>query len=213
MDFKDERQKWMKIQELYEAASAAIDRGDAGSALEFLTRIIEIDPEEPEDLNLMAVAHFYRQEYDKAKSYLLHVTETAPKLYKAWHNLGMLYQIENDMETAVELINKAVDIEPRFGKAWRSLGDCYLELGDNELARVSFLTAVEIDENDLISKYNLARIYALEGNSEEALAWLQTATSDPFLKESVQREEAFDGLKNDETFIELVAANQKSNGL
>lgn len=208
MNAKNDREKWLKIQELYEAASAAIDRGDAGSALDFLNRIIEIEPDEPEVLNLMAVAHFYRQEYDTAKKYLLEVTENAPKLYKAWHNLGILAQIENDLEKAVELITQAVEIEPLFGKAWRSLGDCYRELGDNELAREAFLTAVEIDKNDLISKYNLALIYATEGNNDEALTWLSSAASDPFLKESVRREEAFAALKNDEAFMELVTANR-----
>ncbi len=208
MDAKNERQKWLQIQELYEAASAAIDRGDAGSALDFLTRIIEIEPDEPEVLNLMAVAHFYRQEYDVAKKYLLEVTDSAPKLYKSWHNLGILYQIENDLEKAVELITKAVEIEPLFGKAWRSLGDCYLELGDNELAREAFLTAVDIDKNDLISKYNLALICANEGKKEEALAWLGSAAADPFLKNNAHREEAFAEFKNDETFKELVAVNR-----
>lgn len=208
MDITNEREKWLKIQELYEAASAAIDRGDAGSALDFLNRIIEIEPDEPEVLNLMAVAHFYRQEYDIAKNYLLDVTENAPGLYKAWHNLGILHQIENDLEKAVELITRAVEIEPLFGKAWRSLGDCYLELGDNELAKEAFLTAVDIDKNDLISQFNLARIYAAEGKKAEALTCLSSAAADPFLKESVSREEAFADLKDEKAFVELVTANR-----
>jgi Flp pilus assembly protein TadD len=206
MDSINERDKWIKIQELYDAASAAIDRGDAGSALEFLSRIVEIEPDEPEVLNLRGVAYFYRQEYGKAKAYFDQVTVTAPRLYKAWHNLGILYQIEDELETALEYITRAVEIEPRFAKAWRSLGDCYLALDDLDLAREAFLTAVDIDENDLISMYNLARIYAIEGYNKEAVKWLRDATKDPFIKESIRREEVFADMKGEDAFMELVAA-------
>ncbi|MCP4228844.1 MAG: tetratricopeptide repeat protein [bacterium] len=205
MDGINEREKWVKIQELYEAASAAIDRGDAGSALEFLARIIEIEPDEPEVLNLRGVAHFYRHDYDKAKAFFKQVTINAPRLYKAWHNLGILYQIENELETALEYITRAVEIEPMFAKAWRSLGDCYIELGDMDLAREAFLTAVEIDENDLISMYNLARICAIEGYNEKAIKWLRDATRDPFIKESTRREAVFADMMGEEAFLELVA--------
>lgn len=95
------------------------------------------------------------------------------KAYWAIYNKGLAYKNLGEYDKAIKHYNKALSIYPSYKEAWDALGVVFLNLRNLEEAKRHLLYNVENHSYYANSFYNLACVYAVEGNKTQALQYLK----------------------------------------
>ena len=91
-----------------------------------------------------------------------------PTPEKALYNLGNLYLREDNWELAYMHFRRAIEKKPSFALGYRGLGKVHLAMDESETAMEQFESALDHEPNDIVSLYELARLYEERGNLDEA---------------------------------------------
>jgi serine/threonine-protein kinase len=106
---------------------------------------------------------------------------------------------------AIPLYDAALSVDSKNKKARLNLGICYLRMGSMDIAFVQFKKAFDLDRRYPPTLFNLACYYALSGQKEAALKWLQlTIDQEPAAKGWARSEPDLASIKSDPDFKELV---------
>ncbi|HKZ43695.1 MAG TPA: tetratricopeptide repeat protein [Anaerolineales bacterium] len=119
------------------------------------------------------------------------------------YHLGKAYAAQFRIDDAIETFKKVIAINPQYSLAHATLAGFYHTLGKKREYRQHMSIAREAikDEND----YNRACLEALCGNAEDSVALLKTALQEKQVTmEWVARDPDFDGIRNEQIFIDLV---------
>jgi beta-lactamase regulating signal transducer with metallopeptidase domain/Flp pilus assembly protein TadD len=96
---------------------------------------------------------------------------------------------------------------PNSGRAWFNLGFTSLRAEDYATAHQAFRRAIELGHRIGTSSYNVACTYALQGNRDEAFAWLKRARDAGFdLQDHLSGDDDLDKLHDDPRWDALVEA-------
>ena len=88
-----------------------------------------------------------------------------------------------------------------------NLATCYLAEGNRQKAKTLYVyLSKKIQKNNISANgvYNLACIYALEGDKDKALAYLENAIALGFPKPYLNNDEDLKSLRDDKRFKELL---------
>lgn len=96
-----------------------------------------------------------------------HSTTFVP-LSDAYRKLGML-------EEALSVARQGIDALPFFGPGYVVLGRAQMQCGDLDRAAQSFRKALEVDTESIAALKNLAKLYVLRGDREQACSLLARA--------------------------------------
>lgn len=96
-----------------------------------------------------------------------HSTTFVP-LSDAYRNLGML-------EEALSVARHGIEALPFFGPGYVVLGRAQMQCGDLDGAAQSFYKALEVDTESIAALKNLAKLYVLRGDREQACGLLARA--------------------------------------
>ena len=119
-----------------------------------------------------------------------------------------------EYEEALDVTNKLISINPTFEFIWADKGNILLGLGKIEEALEAYKKSLELDPDDPDSLYEIAKIYSLQRNKEEAINYLKMAIEcekyidgiiecGTPIKNEFKKENDFDWLFNDSDFEEL----------
>ena len=115
-------------------------------------------------------------------------------------------------ERAIEQLRRAVAIDPACVRAWRSLGFMLASRGRTADAIAAFQTALKLDGNDPVTRFNLGFIYHGQKLFIEAIAEF-----DQVVKASPKNDRAWYGLgvchQDDGDFAASVAPLQEASKL
>jgi len=78
---------------------------------------------------------------------------------RAYVNLGVTYQMKNELEKARAAFEKALEIEPNSGLALNNLGSLFQKKGEDDKAIEAFMKAIEISPEDSRFHINLGSTY------------------------------------------------------
>ena len=95
----------------------------------------------------------------EAKAILQRIVQEDISDAQAWHQLGLLACLTDDLNSAFESMVQAVKIEPNQFLFHRNLGEVCRRLGRLDQAILSGKAACELAPNDWDSQYNLALAY------------------------------------------------------
>lgn len=98
-----------------------------------------------------------------------------PRSWLAFHNLGLWYFDNGQMDKAIEQYDMALALKPNSFKAYNNLGMIYDRLGQKEKAIASYKKALEIKPNYPLVNNNIAVIYKGLEQYDEAIAYYQRA--------------------------------------
>jgi superkiller protein 3 len=102
---------------------------------------------------------------------------------RAWLDLGLTLEAQEDPHGALGAYEKAVDIDPAFAEAFNNLGVLQRESGDLDLAIASLERAVELDADFTAARFNLGLAYEDAGRIDDAegeyLATIEQTPGDP----------------------------------
>jgi len=75
-------------------------------------------------------------------------TQLAPERATFLTNLGYAYELQGQLDKAVETQRKAVALDPKLGSAWINLGNALAGLKQYEQAEVALRQAAALDPSD-----------------------------------------------------------------
>jgi type IV pilus assembly protein PilF len=94
-------------------------------------------------------------------------------------NLAIEYMRNGNMETALEKLNRAYEADPRYYGTHNAYGLLYQRLGDPALAERHFKRAIDLNNNDSMSKNNYGNFLCQARRFEEAEKVFVSAASNP----------------------------------
>jgi tetratricopeptide (TPR) repeat protein len=104
-------------------------------------------------------------------------TACAPITARAYFSLGLKADQQRDNMAALQYYNLALDADPNDFASLAHLGDLRYRLGMRPQALPLLLRACELNPGDDNSAFLVARIYEMQEQSDEALAWYAKAAA------------------------------------
>ena len=113
----------------------------------------------------------------------------------AYNNLGQAYLYAEEYTPAIENFKKVIEMAPNIAEGYVNLTTAYLRQNLAAEAREACLHALQTFPKTALLHYNLACAYALEDESQKAVASLTQAVNlNPELKTLAQEEGALKGI-------------------
>lgn len=125
-------------QQDYEAAIAALKKGDAKQAIELLTQVSQEAPEKPFVFTNLGLAHLQLNDSEQAEAAFRQALETDDRDAVAYNHLGILQRQQGLFSDARKSYQRAIDIDDDYAGAHLNLGilfDIYLQELDKALAQ------------------------------------------------------------------------------
>ena len=141
----------------------------ADSAMTYLERAVEIQPDFTEARFKLAEVHEALGDLIRARQVYEEVLEQDPVHHPAaWNNLGFLFLQQNRLQEADSLFERALALEPDLVVALVNRGAVRLLHQDFDTAISLFERAVRLDPTNVAALGNLGLVYAQRGRYAEA---------------------------------------------
>jgi len=156
--------------------------GDLRGGLAYLLKAVEIDPENPDLNNELALVYRDLGEYDLSLTHFKKALSLRPKFPEAENNLGTLYLLMNKWDLAIESFNMALsDLlykTPYF--AYNNIGWAYYNKGEYEKAINSYKMALKDFPAYSPCHTNMGIAYEALGRWSEAIqAYIKSINYEP----------------------------------
>jgi serine/threonine protein kinase/Tfp pilus assembly protein PilF len=131
--------------------------------------------------------------------------ETVAMMGQAYSQLGKKAEAAAAQRLSLKLMEERLELNPDDSRAWVLSGTNYAAVGDRERAVEAMRRALAIDD-DALTKYNAACMYALLGDQDKALDYLENAVAQGWHhKEWLAHDTDFDFVRDLPRFKEIVA--------
>lgn len=143
------------IYDLYMKAVQLYQQRRMHDAKNLILRLLEVEPEDKNALNVLGAIHFENQEYEAAQKLMKRLSEQHPNDPNIWCNLGKSYSKLTQHTAANEALRKALALDSENDEARRELAFSlvYSGLGKEAMKEYEFLVAK--NPNDFVSHSNL----------------------------------------------------------
>ena len=127
-----------------------------------------MDPENPETMNLMAVAHTEARQFDHAVEWASRAIRKDPKP-QYLTTLGTALAKSGRIDEAIRVFDKAVGLKPDDATLWWQMGDALIEAGRSPEALLCFQRTLVLDPRNGNAACKAGYILHELGRFEEAL--------------------------------------------
>lgn len=154
--------------------------GHLEAAAELYARALQIDPAEPDALNLLGTLHLQSGDLAAAVPFSAKAVLVDPRSASAFNNLGLIFKQAGQTAAAADCYQKAIRIDGQFADAHNNLGVILKAEGHLLRAIDCYRRALDIDPTLGEAFNNLANAYQEIGELNEAVeAYLQAAERMP----------------------------------
>lgn len=185
---------------LESAADVLRARRFPADALEYYNYALQRGGDPAILMNKMGVTELELQNVMQARAYFQHVVKLKKKNADGWNNLGAVEYLERRYRNAVSDYDRAIKINRKESSFHSNLGTAYFDMKEFDSARKEFEIALRLDPDmferrrmasgvtaHLLSPedharfcYEMARLYAKNGNEADMLRSLQMASEGGF---------------------------------
>ncbi len=173
-----------------------LDKPD--ESIQMLSDLLKKKPDYKQASCLLGELLMEKEMYKEAANIYQEALRYDPANYDINYNLGIVYTMLNDFESAKICYEKAAEINALLYSAKYSLAEISLIYKDIEQAEKYFMQVIEDEELAPEGYYELAKIELIKGNKETAIQYANTAI-DANAKKIVPR------IKKDPIFIPIIA--------
>ena len=111
-----------------------VDLAKTTEAIEAFQIVIKLAPNNAPGHQMLGIAYFKRNEYQKATQALRRAIELEPKAqdnsYHPHYDLGLVYLKQNKFDAAIQFFEQAIQLNPDHISAYYSLGNAYIRGGN-----------------------------------------------------------------------------------
>lgn len=166
------------------------------------------DPEWGRSYYGLGVVLHQQEQIEQAEAYLRQAIALEPAWSRAHNGLAILLRMDGRMEEARERAKRAVELAPNNVASRNNYGNLLVRLERYDEAVEEYLAAISVAPDHPAPYYNLACVSSLQGNYEEAYAYLEQAIAlDPVFREEARKDGDFDAIRDDPEFRVLVYEN------
>jgi predicted TPR repeat methyltransferase len=163
-----------------------IGGNDLQGAAALSSQILEVLPEQPDALNILAIVTCERGDLDEALGYARRAVAAAPDDAAIHGNLGNLLVKKRDVDGAIGAYERSIELGGESPDMFSNLGVLIRSRGDDLRAEEYFRRALALDPSHGPANHNLSGILARSGQSKEAMDrfWtgiLNTPFRNPYL--------------------------------
>lgn len=142
-------------------------QGKFEESIEYFQKSLELNSNDPETNNNLAVCYSNLGNYEKAIEYIEKAIAIEPNSHLLYNNLALQHRHMQNFEKAIANLKKAIEIKDNE-VSWGMLGGCYGETKQLAEAEKCFEKALVINPNFAAAHVDLACIYHLNGEWEKA---------------------------------------------
>lgn len=155
-----------------------IGQGDNASGIAELELATTLDPKPAMPGLMVVTTHLRLQEFDKALAAIAKLEKTQPNNAMLQNLKGGAYAGKKDFASARTSFEKALAIQPDFFPAVSSLALLDLQDKKVDVAKKRLETFLEANKTDVRPMQALSNLALSQGKKEEAITWLQKASTD-----------------------------------
>ena len=145
-------------------------KNDFQKTIDYLQKVIEIDPNHADSYSNLGVAFVAIAEYQKAIDCYEKAIEINPNHRQAYHNLGVSLEATSEYQKAINCFKKTIEIDSNNKDAFNCLGSIFAKLQENNKAIAYYKKAIEIDPNCIIAHNNLGELFGENGEYQKSIA-------------------------------------------
>ncbi len=165
-------------------ALSLANEGQSPAAARILEEVLREDPEVTSARLILGIQYRKMGKLESAAQQFAHGLANEPYSALCAFNLAQVLEEQRKLDDAVTLYHRALKVDPNFSPAHTALGVIYRKHRQRTEALQEFEKALEFGPN-FTARYNLAGIYALSGQLDQALENAREAvTLQPTLPES-----------------------------
>jgi Flp pilus assembly protein TadD len=153
-----------------QAYNAGVRSGDLAAKSNHYQTAVQLLPQFYEGWFNLGVIYGRQGELEKAEEAYGKARSLQPESVAVLRNLGRLYLRQDRLEEAAQVFTVARELDPLQAQSHNDLGEVLRRLKMPEDAEKSFAQAVALDAAYAPARYNLALLYAGNGNRQNAIA-------------------------------------------
>lgn len=165
----------MHAQQFLQAAIAAFGQGQLDRAAQFALRVLQLVPEQPDALHLLALCARQQGQADQALQWFKRSLAAAPAQSVVWSNYGNLLQQLEQTDQAEQAYQRALSLAPEQADTWLNAGLLALRIQQPALAQQRLQKAQQLRPDDPRSYAPLASALAQLQQVTAALQTLEQA--------------------------------------
>lgn len=158
-------------------ASLAIEEGKEVSVIPLLLRVVEKDPQVQAAQYYLGIAYSRNGKFAKAIPPLRKAIELRPDALMAQYELAICLYETGDLKTAAAHFEILVENRPDWSDARYSMASIYARTGRPEEAAKNLLIVLQGEPDHYRANLLLGRMLFLNGTFDEALPYLEKATT------------------------------------
>ena len=165
--------KYLKERKLVILAAQAGAYGNPAKQKEYLTKLVELYPNDERAHTLLGTYYFGQQQYDDAVMQLKKANEVAPDYSSPYNMLGYSLKSLGKYDEAENAFKKYTQLIPNDPNPYDSYGELLMKAGKYEESIVQYKKALSIDPNFVASHVGISNDYNFLGKYDEARSELQ----------------------------------------
>ena len=165
----------MNINNAIKSAFENYQAGNLQEAVDICKKIVKIQPNNINAVNLLGIIFYQRKDYDSAMKYTKKLITLNPMNAEAYYILGHSLQEKGEVDEATIHYQRSLAINPNFADAFYNLGTIFQDKKKYNEAISCYQKALYINPSDVKAYYNLGFALQEKGQHEEAITFYQKA--------------------------------------
>lgn len=138
----------MHAQQILQAAVSAFSQGQQARATQLALQTLQLLPEQPDALHLLALCARQQGQTDQALQYFKRSLQAGPSQSAVWSNYGNLLQQIDQLEDAEQAYQRALQLAPNQADSWLNAGLLALRQQQPLLATERLQKALQLRPDD-----------------------------------------------------------------
>jgi tetratricopeptide (TPR) repeat protein len=156
-------------------ANSYLQLGEDATAAIKLQSLAAAQPQSAAVQERLGFAALKEKQFAKAEEYLEQSLALRPDFVPAMEDLVQLYAQQHRSDQIIARLQQQLQRAPKQSAFYHLLGNAHWDSGDLASAEQSFLNALKQDPGAYIASFQLARVYANQNKSQDAIARFQDA--------------------------------------
>jgi FkbM family methyltransferase len=165
----------MDIDVDFQLALRYFQAGNLQQAEDILKKILEVQSNNIDAINLLGIISYRQKDYDSAIKYSRKLINLTLNSAGAYYILGHSLQEKGEADEAITCYEESLRLNPYLVNAYYNLGTIFQDKNEIDKAISCYQKALQLDPTDTDTYYNLGLLLQGKGNLDEAVIYYQKA--------------------------------------